>query len=439
MRCFQFSNGEKKDEPQPKRSASARSSSTTSTDRDMRRSGSEFNSQNVSDLSTDSMGRSGFPSLSQKPNNLRIFTYSELKIATKNFSRSLMLGEGGFGSVYRGSIKSSEDPHVRIEIAVKQLSRKGLQGHKEWLTEVNVLGIVEHPNLVKLIGYCAEDDERGVQLLLIYEFMPNRSVEDHLSLRSSTHLPWARRLRIALDAARGLNYLHEEMDFQIIFRDFKTSNILLDENWNAKLSDFGLARQGPAEGLSHVSTAIVGTIGYAAPEYIQTGRLTAKSDVWSYGVVLYELITGRRPLDRNRPRGEQKLLEWVKPYISDVKKFRMIIDPRIEANCSLKSATRLAAVANRCLMRQPKARPRMSEILEMVQKVVENAECGAPEPPLKINTLDDQKTNEEMKKKRLNLKRLRMSMTPKRTGESKISEGRRLVWHGWTPKLVKTN
>lgn len=130
MGCFQFTNGEKKDELQPKRSASARSSSTTSTDRDMRRSGSEFNSQNVSDLSTDSMGRSPFPSLAQRPNNLKIFTFSELKSATKNFSRSLMLGEGGFGSVYRGSIRSSEDPNARIEIAVKQLSRKGLQVDK---------------------------------------------------------------------------------------------------------------------------------------------------------------------------------------------------------------------------------------------------------------------------------------------------------------------
>ncbi|KAJ0970344.1 hypothetical protein J5N97_023221 [Dioscorea zingiberensis] len=198
------------------------------------------------------MRRSPLPTFSQRPTNLRVFTFSELKNATKNFSRSVVLGEGGFGSVYRGSIKSLEDPQIRIEIAVKQLSRKGAQGHKEWLTEVNVLGIVDHPNLVKLIGYCAEDDERGMQRLLIYEFMHNRSVHDHLSTRSTTHIPWFRRLRIALDAARGLTYLHEEMDFQIIFRDFKTSNILLDEHWNAKLSDFGLARQGPAEGLTHV-------------------------------------------------------------------------------------------------------------------------------------------------------------------------------------------
>ncbi|KAJ8542167.1 hypothetical protein K7X08_017033 [Anisodus acutangulus] len=177
------------------------------------------------------------------------------------------------------------------------------------------------------------------------------------------------RLKIAQDAALGLTYLHEEMDVQIIFRDFKSSNILLDEQWNAKLSDFGLARLGPPEGQSHISTAVVGTMIYAAPEYVQTGRLTSKSDVWSYGVFLYELITGRRPLDRNRPRSEQKLLEWVKPYISDSKKFQQILDPRLDSKIS-RSAHKLSIVANRCLVRHPKSRPKMSEVLEMVNKVV---------------------------------------------------------------------
>ncbi|KAF5955244.1 hypothetical protein HYC85_008100 [Camellia sinensis] len=206
----------------------------------------------------------------------------------------------------------------------------GWQGHKEWVTEVNVLGVVEHPNLVKLVGHCAEDDERGIQRLLIYEFMPNKSVEDHLSTKSGTPLPWAMRLKIAQDTARGLAYLHEGMDFQV-----------------------------------------VGTIGYAAPEYIQTGRLTSKSDVWSYGVFLYELITGRRPLDHNRPKSEQKLLDWVKPHLSDSKKFQQILDPRLEWNGSKKLAQKLAIIANRCLGKNAKARPKMSEVLEMVNQLVE--------------------------------------------------------------------
>ncbi|XP_043705293.1 serine/threonine-protein kinase PCRK1-like, partial [Telopea speciosissima] len=378
MKCFTFSNGEKKDELKTTKSTSVRSWASSSSGLELRRSGSEFNSQNVSEMSTESIGRSPFPSFSQKPNNLRVFVYSELKTATRNFNRSLMIGEGGFGCVYRGVIKSSEDPQNRIDVAVKQLSRRGLQGHKEWVTEVNVLGVVEHPNLVKLVGYCAEDDERGIQRLLVYEYMPNRSVEDHLSPRSPAALPWAMRLKIAQDAARGLAYLHEKMEFQIIFRDFKASNILLDDQWNAKLSDFGLARQGPSEGLSHVSTAVVGTIGYAAPEYVRTGRLTVKSDVWSYGVFLYELITGRRPLDRNRPKSEQNLLEWVKPYLSDVKKFQLILDPRLEGKYSLKSVQKLAAVANRCLVRYPKARPKMSEVLVMVDQIVAATDVGSP-------------------------------------------------------------
>ncbi|THU47883.1 hypothetical protein C4D60_Mb09t20350 [Musa balbisiana] len=410
--CFLFLNGATKAELQSRFSASIRSNSTTSTERDMRRSGSEFNSRDVSNDGADYMERPLYPSFSQITSNLRVFTFSELRTATRNFSRSLMVGEGGFGCVYKGTIKSLEDPNANIEIA----------GHKEWLTEVNVLGVVEHPNLVKLIGYCADDDERGLQRLLIYEYLPNGSVEDYLSPQCKRTLSWSMRLRVALDSARGLAYLHEEMDFQIIFRDFKTSNILLDKDWNAKLSDFGFARQGPTEGISHVSTAVVGTVGYAAPDYMQTGRLTAKSDVWSYGVFLYVLMTGRRPIDRKRPKGEQKLLEWVKPRISDAKKFHIIMDPRLEGEYSLKSAIKLASVANKCLLRQPNSRPKMSEVLEMVQKIVESTETGEPQPPLR--NCDSEQGNPEAAEKK----------GPRKT--LKILEGMQSVWQGCRSKLV---
>ncbi|XVF55486.1 hypothetical protein PTKIN_Ptkin06aG0039900 [Pterospermum kingtungense] len=384
MKCIRFHIWDKKGEPKTPKSVSANS---IFADHEIGRSGSELNS-------TDSMGKSPFPSMSQKPSNLRVFTVDELKSATKNFSHSVMLGEGGFGCVYMGVIRSPDDSSQKIEVAVKQLGKRGLQGHKEWVTEVNLLGVIEHPNLVKLVGYCAEDDERGIQRLLIYEYMPNRSVESHLSVRSETTLSWAMRLKIAQDTARGLAYLHEGMDFKIIFRDFKSSNILLDEHWNAKLSDFGLARLGPAEGLTHVSTAVVGTMGYAAPEYVQTGRATFKIDVWSYGVFLFELITGRLPLDKNRPKSEQKLLEWIRPYLSDKKKFQLILDPRLEGKCQLKSAQKLASVANRCLVKNPKARPQMSEVLGMVNRIVEaSAGSGNPEPPLK--TLPSRETSRE--------------------------------------------
>ncbi|KAK4385971.1 Serine/threonine-protein kinase PCRK1 [Sesamum angolense] len=295
------------------------------------------------------------------------------------------------------------------------------------VTEVNVLGIVEHPNLVKLIGYCAEDDERGIQRLLVYEYMPNRSVQDHISSRFHAPLPWATRLKVAQDAAQGLAYLHEGMEFQIIFRDFKSSNILLDDQWNAKLSDFGLARLGPADGLSHVSTAVVGTIGYAAPEYIQTGRLTSKSDVWSYGIFLYELITGRRPLDRNRPKNEEKLLDWVRPHLADMKKFEQILDPRLNGKYDLKSAQKLAAIANRCLLRHPKNRPRMSQVLEMVNHVIEATSVESPDGTVERSPLtdDDEKYAEESLKRRF-LHHL-------------IGDNKCLGWRSWRQELLKTN
>ncbi|KAL8152844.1 hypothetical protein V2J09_010604 [Rumex salicifolius] len=391
MGCF----GVKKYPPKNTKLVSFQSSDSTTVDPDFNRSGSELNSLTVSDTSTESSNRNtfSFSSMSQRASNLRVFTFQEVKSATKAFSRSGRLGEGGFGCVYKGVIKSLEDPPIKQDVAIKQLGKRGLQariyvinsyrdqdvGHKEWVTEVNLLGVIEHPNLVKLLGYCADDDERGIQRLLVYEYMPNGSVEDHLSPRSRTVLSWPMRLKIAQDAARGLVYLHEEMDFQVIFRDFKSSNILLDDQWKAKLSDFGFARFGPLEGESHVTTAVVGTFGYAAPEYIRTGRLTAKSDVWSYGVFLYELITGRRPIDKNLPKSEQKLLQWVKPYLSNKKKFELIVDPRLGKKYPIKYVHKLSIIANRCLTSHHKARPKMSEVLQMVTELVDSTDMGDPE------------------------------------------------------------
>lgn len=170
---------------------------------------------------------------------------------------------------------------------------------------------------------------------------------------------------------------------------------------------------------------VVGTIGYAAPEYIQTGRLTSKSDVWSYGVFLYELITGRRPLDRNRPTSEQKLLEWVRPHLSDAKKFRQILDPRLEGKYSLKSAKKLASVANRCLVRQSKSRPKMSEVLDMISQIIESTECGSPQTQPKSLPLQD----DTRKSKRGILKKL---------VDPLIGENGCLMWPIWRPKVVST-
>ncbi|KAL7600434.1 hypothetical protein Lser_V15G26624 [Lactuca serriola] len=392
MKCFHFSTGDRRANDEDgvlSRSSTrvswARSLSVASTSFDTTRR-SEFDSDSNSRDLSDTVGFSELLS-QRRANDLRVFKFAELKSATKGFNRSLVIGEGGFGCVYRGVVKSAavadagSDGDRYLDVAIKQLSRNGFQGHKEWINEVNFLGIVNHPNLVKLVGYCAEDDERGIQRLLVYELMSNKSLEDHLLGRVHSPLSWMSRLQIALGAARGLAYLHEEMDFQLIFRDFKTSNVLLDEDFNPKLSDFGLARQGPTAGLSHVSTVVVGTIGYAAPEYVHTGRLTSKSDVWSFGVVVYELITGRRAVERNLPRNEQKLLEWVKPFISDSKKFHLLMDPRLEGDFSLKSAQKLSSLANKCLTKNPKSRPKMSQVVEMLEQIIKDT---SPEPELEL-------------------------------------------------------
>ncbi|KAK8302016.1 hypothetical protein V6Z11_D04G058800 [Gossypium hirsutum] len=253
-------------------------------------------------------------------------------------------------------------PGTGLPVAVKTLNHDGLQGHREWLAEVNYLGDLLHTNLVKLIGYCIEDDQR----LLVYEFMPRGSLENHL-FRRSMPLPWSTRMKIALGAAKGLAFLHEEAERPVIYRDFKTSNILLDADYNAKLSDFGLAKDGPEGDKTHVSTRVMGTYGYAAPEYVMTGHLTSKSDVYSFGVVLLEMLTGRRSMDKNRPNGEHNLVEWARPYLAERRRFYRLIDPRLEGHFSIKGAQRAIQLAAHCLSRDPKARPLMSGVVETLK------------------------------------------------------------------------
>lgn len=312
----------------------------------------------------------------EKQHNLRVFSFTELRTATNNFNKLLRIGEGGFGSVYKGSIRPPNGEGEPTIVAIKKLNKNGLQGHKQWLAEVQFLGVVDHPNLVKLLGYCSVDGERGIQRLLVYEYMPNKSLEDHLFNRASPTLPWKTRLEIILGAAQGLAYLHEGLEIQVIYRDFKSSNVLLDENFKPKLSDFGLAREGPIGDRTHVSTAVIGTYGYAAPEYVDTGHLTSKSDIYSFGVVLYEMLTGRRTLERRLPPVERKLVEWVKLYPADSKGFTMIIDPRLK-HYSVSAARKVAALADECLKKNAKDRPAMSQVVEILKQVIEESEGGS--------------------------------------------------------------
>ncbi|XP_076954664.1 receptor-like cytoplasmic kinase 176 [Bidens hawaiensis] len=297
--------------------------------------------------------------------NLKSFSFHALKTATRSFRPENMLGEGGFGIVFRGkiyeqSVTAANRGTVTV-IAVKILNQEGLQGHREWLTEVNYLGQLHHPNLVQLIGYCLEGDKR----LLVYEFMSRGSLENHLFKRSSKPLSWTLRLKAALGAAKGLAYLHSP-EANVIYRDFKYSNILLDSDYNAKLSDFGLAKDGPVDGQSHVSTRVMGTYGYAAPEYMASGHLSERSDIYSFGMVLLEILTGRPCIDKTRPSNEQMLVDFAKPYLTSKRMVLQIIDPRIEGQYSSDVAMRVAALAKKCLAIRPKYRPTADELVKVL-------------------------------------------------------------------------
>ncbi|CAJ1937178.1 unnamed protein product [Sphenostylis stenocarpa] len=295
--------------------------------------------------------------------NVDSFTYEELRLATKHFRPDFILGEGGFGVVYKGVIDHSvRSGYKATEVAIKELNREGFQGDREWLAEVNYLGQFSHPNLVKLIGYCCEDEHR----LLVYEYMASGSLEKHLFRRVGSTLTWSKRMKIALHAARGLAFLHGA-ERPIIYRDFKTSNILLDADFNAKLSDFGLAKDGPMGDQTHVSTRVMGTYGYAAPEYVMTGHLTARSDVYGFGVVLLEMLIGRRALDKSRPSREHNLVEWARPLLNHNKKLLKILDPKLEGQYSSKTALKVAHLAYQCLSQNPKGRPLMSQVVEMLE------------------------------------------------------------------------
>ncbi|KAL8045946.1 hypothetical protein ABFX02_08G147100 [Erythranthe guttata] len=289
-----------------------------------------------------------------------IFTFRELANATENFNPALLVGEGGFGRVYKGHLKKTNQI-----VAVKQLDRNGVQGNREFLAEVLTLSLAHHPNLVNLIGYCAD----GRQRILVYEYMHQGSLEDHLLDLPPMKKPldWYTRMQIARGAAKGLEYLHDTANPPIIFRDFKASNILLDDGFNPKLSDFGLARLGPTGEQDHVSTRVMGTYGYCAPEYAQTGKLTTKSDVYSFGVVFLEIISGRRVIDSTKPPEEENLVDWAKPLFKDRGKFESMADPLLEGKYPMKGLSQALAVAAMCLQEEAGTRPLIGDVVTALE------------------------------------------------------------------------
>ncbi|KAK7402270.1 hypothetical protein VNO78_14401 [Psophocarpus tetragonolobus] len=286
----------------------------------------------------------------------RWFSYAELEFATGRFSRANFLAEGGFGSVHRGLLPDGQ------VIAVKQHKLASSQGDLEFCSEVEVLSCAQHRNVVMLIGFCIEDKRR----LLVYEYICNGSLDSHLYGRQREPLEWSARQKIAVGAARGLRYLHEECRVGcIIHRDMRPNNILITHDFEPLVGDFGLARWQP-DGDTGVETRVIGTFGYLAPEYAQSGQITEKADVYSFGVVLVELVTGRKAVDLNRPKGQQCLTEWARPLLEDYA-IEELIDPSLGIHYSEHEVYCMLHAASLCIRRDPYSRPRMSQVLRMLE------------------------------------------------------------------------
>ncbi|KAL0432785.1 UNVERIFIED_CONTAM: putative serine/threonine-protein kinase PBL21 [Sesamum latifolium] len=339
--------------------------------------------QNVND--NESVKKGGFlkaKGKDSKDNVARCFSFKELSLATQNFKEANLIGEGGFGCVYKGRLESG------MIVAVKQLNHEGLQGNQEFVVEVLMLSLLHHPNLVNLIGYCSDRDQR----LLVYEFMPMGSLENHLFDLEPNQKPlsWSTRLKIAVGAARGLEFLHCRANPPVIYRDLKSSNILLDNDYNVKLSDFGLAKLGPVGDKTHVSTRVMGTYGYCAPEYAMSGKLTLKSDIYSFGVVLLELISGRRAMDFSKKPGEQNLVVWSRPFLKDRKQFVQMVDPLLEGRYSVKSLHQAVMITSMCIHDHANVRPNISEVVHALEYLASQADTSrkgrsyVPASPLRL-------------------------------------------------------
>ncbi|XP_062227759.1 proline-rich receptor-like protein kinase PERK1 [Phragmites australis] len=287
------------------------------------------------------------------------FTYEQLMAATDGFSDANLLGQGGFGYVHKGVLPNG------TEVAVKQLRDGSGQGEREFQAEVEIISRVHHKHLVSLVGYCISGGNR----MLVYEFVPNNTLEFHLHGRGRPTMDWPTRLRIALGSAKGLAYLHEDCHPKIIHRDIKASNILLDLRFEAKVADFGLAKF-TSDANTHVSTRVMGTFGYLAPEYASSGKLTEKSDVFSFGVMLLELITGRRPVSSKQSHMDDSLVDWARPLMTrafEDGNHDALVDPRLGNEYNNNEMERMIACAAACVRHSARRRPRMSRVVRALE------------------------------------------------------------------------
>ncbi|KAI7758411.1 hypothetical protein M8C21_013099 [Ambrosia artemisiifolia] len=287
----------------------------------------------------------------------RWYTLRELEAATNGLADENVIGEGGYGIVYSGVLGDN------TRVAVKNLLNNRGQAEREFKVEVEVIGRVRHKNLVRLLGYCVE----GAYRMLVYEYVDNGNLEQwlHGDVGDVSPLTWRIRMNIIQGTAKGLAYLHEGLEPKVVHRDIKSNNILLDRQWNPKVSDFGLAKLLGSD-TSYVTTRVMGTFGYVAPEYACTGMLTEKSDVYSFGILIMEIITGRNPVDYGRPQGEVNLVEWLKTMVGS-RKSDEVIDPKLPEMPSSKALKRILLVALRCVDPDATKRPKMGHVLHMLE------------------------------------------------------------------------
>ncbi|KAK6917789.1 Serine-threonine/tyrosine-protein kinase, catalytic domain [Dillenia turbinata] len=294
------------------------------------------------------------------------YTVASLQTATNSFSQEYLIGEGSLGRVYR-----AEFPHGKM-MAIKKIDNAALSLQEEdnFLEAVSNMSRLRHPNIISLVGYCAEHGQR----LLVYEYIGNGNLHDmlHFADESSKKLTWNARVRVALGTARALEYLHEVCLPSVVHRNFKSANILLDDELNPHLSDCGLAALTPNTE-RQVSTQMVGSFGYSAPEFALSGIYTVKSDVYSFGVVMLELLTGRKPLDSSRVRSEQSLVRWATPQLHDIDALAKMVDPALNGMYPAKSLSRFADIIALCVQPEPEFRPPMSEVVQALVRLVQRA------------------------------------------------------------------
>ncbi|KAL7265100.1 hypothetical protein ACSBR1_002953 [Camellia fascicularis] len=312
--------------------------------------------------------------------DFRVFSYNELKAASHNFPSSNKIGEGGFGSVYKGRL--GDGTFVAIKVLAVEL--ESMRGEREFISELSALSDIKHENLVKLRGCCVNGAER----FLVYDYMENNSLSHTLlgGEQNRVNFGWARRRKVSLGVARGLTYLHEEVEPRIIHRDIKASNILLDQDFTPKVLDFGLSKLF-GENASHISTRVAGTIGYLAPEYAISGRLTRKSDVYSFGVLLLEIVSGRSVVDFDLERGEQYLVDkaW---EMYKANNLVALVDPVLNGDFPEEEAIRFLEVGLLCVQETSSLRPSMSRAVKMLTNEIDITNIKISQPGLVADLMD---------------------------------------------------